>query len=131
LRLYTYPETWDDPTASKQDCFYTAMNFFNEMPDTNFFDGTYCQTVLQSDYEPVNEAPLFGDLITLFNPAGQAVHICVYVADDFVFTKNGINPAQPWVIMKLSDMMMIYYPAEIKGRVLFLRRKTFGPTAPG
>ena len=30
LRLYTYPDAWDDPTASSQDCFFTSMNFFNE-----------------------------------------------------------------------------------------------------
>lgn len=47
----------------------------------------------------------------------------MYVADDFVFTKNGVNPEQPWVLMKLSDMLMLYYPADKSGKIRFLRRK--------
>lgn len=123
LRLYTYPEAWNDATASRQDCFYTAMNFFNEAPDTNFFDSVYSRRVLDSQYEPVNEEPMFGDLIALFNDQGDAIHTCVYIADDFVFTKNGINAAQPWVLMRMADMLLVYYTPEKNGRILFLRRK--------
>jgi hypothetical protein len=123
LRLYTYPEAWDDATASQQDCFFTAMNFFNETPDTNFFDSVYSRKVLNSEYEPINEEPIFGDLIALFNDQGDAIHTCVYIADDFVFTKNGINAAQPWVLMRMADMLLIYYSPEKPGRILFLRRK--------
>ena len=43
LRLYTYPDSWNDPDTSKQDCFFTTMNFFNETPDTNFFDAGYSE----------------------------------------------------------------------------------------
>jgi len=43
--------------------------------------------------------------------------------DDFVFTKNGVNPEQPWVLMKISDMLMIYYPNDKSGHIEFLRRK--------
>lgn len=123
LRLYTYPYTWNDPTAAKQDCFFTSMNFFNETPDTNFFDGDYTAKVLRSDYVQVRDAPTFGDVVTLVNGAGQAFHACVYVADDFVFTKNGVNPEQPWVLMRISDMLMIYYPNDKSGHIQFLRRK--------
>src|SRR6266850_5076462 len=123
LRLYTYPEAWNDATASQQDCFFTAINFFNETPDTNFFDSVYSRRVLKSEYEPVNDDPGFGDVIALFNDQGDAIHTCVYIADDFVFTKNGINAAQPWVLMRLADMLLIYYNPEKTGRALFLRRK--------
>jgi len=126
LRLYTYPESWKDPTAGKQDCFFTAMNFFNETPDTNFFDGAYSQKILDTEYEPVSDEPFFGDLIVLFDESGQSVHMCVYIADDFVFTKNGVNPAQPWVLMRMSDMMMVYYTPEKTARIMFLRRKDLG-----
>jgi len=123
LRLYTYPEDWDDATAARQDCFYTSMNFFNETPDTNFFDSAYSRKFLNSKYEPVNGDPVFGDVIALFDDKGDAIHTCVYIADDFVFTKNGINEAQPWVLMRMSDMFLIYYHGEQSGPVLFLRRK--------
>jgi hypothetical protein len=104
LRLYTFPEAWTDPTVTAQDCLFTAMNFFNETPDTNFLDGAYSRKVLESDYEPVPDNPTFGDVVTLFNQQGEAVHACVYIAADFVFTKNGINAEQPWVLMRLADM---------------------------
>jgi hypothetical protein len=32
----------------------------------------------------------------------------VYLADDFVFTKNGANVISPWLIMKLSDVIDRY-----------------------
>jgi hypothetical protein len=123
LRLYTYPEAWQDPTAPKQDCFFTAMNFFNETPDTNFFDTTYSKRVLDSEYMAVKDEPSFGDVVTLFNSAGEPVHTCVYIAEDFVFTKNGVNSAQPWVLMRMPDMLMIYFAHETSGKMLVLRRK--------
>ena len=123
LRLYTYPYTWNDPTAARQDCFFTSMNFFNETPDTNFFDGVYTAKVLHSDYSQIRDAPTFGDIVTLVNATGQVFHACVYIVDDFVFTKNGVNPEQPWVLMKISDMLMIYYPNDKSGHIEFLRRK--------
>jgi hypothetical protein len=101
------------------------LNFFNETLDTNFFDGTYSKKVLDSEYQPVNDDPTFGDIIALFNDDGDAIHTCVYIADDFVFTKNGINSAQPWVLMRMADMLLIYYNVDQTGRILFLRHKGF------
>jgi hypothetical protein len=34
--------------------------------------------------------------------------MCVYLADDVVYTKNGIGTLQPWVLMKLPDLMNDY-----------------------
>jgi hypothetical protein len=123
LRLYTFPDALSDPTASRQDCFFTAMNFFNETPDTNFFSGEYSRQILDSKYSAVKDEPMFGDVVALFNDSGEAIHTCVYLADDFVFTKNGINRAQPWVIMRLPDMLMIYVGPSKSSQMLFLRRK--------
>ena len=129
LRLYTYPEAWNDPTASKQDCFFTTMNFFNETPDTNFFSSEYSLKVLNEQYEPINDAPVFGDIITVFTPAGEAVHTCIYLADDFVFTKNGVNASQPWVIMRLPDMLLIYSSGSNQCKIMFSRRKMISAAA--
>jgi hypothetical protein len=30
------------------------------------------------------------------------------VAEDIVFTKNGDDPNQPWVLMRMADMMLLY-----------------------
>ncbi len=123
LRLYTYPYTWNDQAACKEDCFFTSMNFFSERPDTNFFDRVYTAKVLHSEYVPVREHPSFGDVVALFSATGEIFHTCVYIADDFVFTKNGVNPEQPWVLMRMADMLMLYYPTDRSGHLGFLRRK--------
>jgi hypothetical protein len=123
LRLYTYPEAWNDPTAANQDCAFASMNFFNETPDTNFLNSAYTKKVLDSDYTPIDGDPTYGDLIMLFDSEGKAIHMCVYIADDFVFTKNGINPAQPWVLMRIPDVIVTYYGPGKPARISILRRK--------
>lgn len=123
LRLYTFPQDWNEQAAVKEDCFFTSMNFFSETPDTNFFDTTYSRHVLDTQYTAVTDNPAYGDVVTMFNPAGEAVHACVYIAEDFVFTKNGVNPSQPWVIMRMADMLQIYLAPMKSGNIVFFRRK--------
>jgi hypothetical protein len=123
LRLYTYPYAWSDPSFSRQDCFFTSMNFFNTTADTNFFNREYTARILQSEYVQIKNDPSFGDVIALSSAKGEIFHTCVYIADNFVFTKNGADPEQPWVLMKLSDMLMLYYPTDRTGHLSFLRRR--------
>jgi hypothetical protein len=124
LRLYTFPDSWNDPTAPRQDCLFTALNFFNTTPDTNFLNAAYCKIILDEQYESVAEDPVYGDLIVLLDSNGQSIHTAVYIADDFVFTKNGVNHAQPWVLMRMADMTAIYFGPANSGRILILRRKS-------
>lgn len=108
LRLYTYPSP-RDPEILKQDCFWTAMNFFNATPDARFFDPAHTRQALRANYARVtDDTRQFGDLVMLVAPGEKALHLCVYIADNFVFTKNGANPQQPWVLMKLSEMLGEY-----------------------
>lgn len=122
-RLYTYPDAWQDANAPREDCFYTSMNFFAETPDTNFFRKEYTQSILATDYDLVNGDFTFGDRVLLVNSANRGVHMCVYVAGDFVFTKNGINRAEPWVVMKLEDVLRIYFGSQPGGRLVVYRQK--------
>jgi len=108
MRLYTYPDITADPTALRQDCFWTALNFFNETPDNHFFDEGAVRKTLQADYTPIGNDYSFGDLILLVNEKGRAIHVCVYVADDVVFTKNGADPFCPWVLTHTADMLARY-----------------------
>ena len=124
-RLYTFPGAWDEPTVARQDCAYTAMNFFNRNGDTNFLDPPYVQQILLRDYVPAEGEPTFGDLIQLADDKGIIFHMSVYLADDFVFTKNGVSLTEPWTIMKLREMMTLYYANRADGQVLILRRKDF------
>ena len=124
LRLYTFPDSWNDSTAPRQDCLFTALNFFNTTPDTNFLDGAYCQKVLDEEYAPVTESPVYGDLIVLVDSTGKAIHMAVYIAEEFVFTKNGVNHTQPWVLMRMADMMAIYFGPEGSSQIMILRGKS-------
>lgn len=122
-RLYVYPDPDSDVAEAKTDCFYTALNFFNDRPDARLLDQAIKRTALQTDYAPLaGQPPTFGDLITLLNRKGDAFHIAVQIAQDIVFTKNGENYLQPWVLMKMDDMLA-YYGAEEPIRIVIFRRK--------
>ena len=122
LRLYTFPDSWDDPAATQEDCLFTALNFFNRSADTNLFNREYANRILQSDYVQTAGEPTFGDLIVLYDSNGQAIHCCVYIAEDFVFTKNGLSGFQPWVVMRMSEMTT-YYPSEKEAHIAIMHHK--------
>lgn len=122
LRLNTFPDIARDAREAREDCFYTAMNFFNKYSDDRFFDKANSRQALMNDYTLVTEAPTFGDLIALINSHGDALHVAVYVAEDVVFTKNGINTLQPWVLMRMDDMMS-YFPSSEPLRIVIFRKK--------
>lgn len=122
-RLYSYPDAWNDPNAPREDCFYTAMNFFTETPDTNYFDRAYTERVLGEDYCAVDGTATFGDRLLFVDAQERGVHMCVYIAGDFVFTKNGINRAEPWVLMRLADVLSIYLGPHHNGRMVICRPK--------
>ncbi|MSU56791.1 MAG: hypothetical protein EXS35_01165 [Pedosphaera sp.] len=123
-RLYTYPEAWDDPNAAREDCFFTSMNFFNETANTSFFARDFTRKTLADEFEVVEGSPTFGDRVLFLDAKGSGIHMCTYVAGDFVFTKNGINRAEPWVLMRMSDVLAIYFgqhPGD--GRTVIYRHK--------
>ena len=128
LRLYTYPRA-DDPYAVREDCFWSSMNFFSETPDNQLFDERAKDQELMNKYMRVKETDRqFGDLLLLLANK-EALHMCVYLADDVVFTKNGANTIQPWVLMKIPEMLGVYQrlrPFEI----VYYRRKDLS-TATG
>jgi hypothetical protein len=124
LILYTFPDPARDPAEARQDCFFTSLNFFNKYADTKFLDKNVTRQALQNDYTVVNGQPTYGDLITLFDSHGDAVHVAVYIAEDIVFTKNGINILQPWVLMRMDDMMS-YFPSPEPLRIVVFRKKEF------
>jgi hypothetical protein len=121
-RLFTFPNSWSEPEAAREDCIWSSMNFFNEQPDMSFLDSNHSRRVLQKDFAIIHDQPAYGDLVCLVNDKGDLIHMCVYIADDFVFTKNGINQLQPWVLMKMEDMKL-FFPSEKQHRIAILRRK--------
>ena len=122
MRLYTYPDPETDPTALRADCFWTAMNFMNEHGDTKFMDTATLRKSINTDFVLVQTNRAFGDLILLLAQGETAIHMCVYVADDVVFSKNGVHPLEPWLLMKISDMLP-RYTNDQPVQVVAMRRK--------
>jgi hypothetical protein len=127
LRLYTFPQP-EEPHTMREDCFWTAMNFFNDQPDDRYFNPEATIRAINSDYVRVKEGDReFGDVLLLLSKESQALHMCVYIADDVVFTKNGFNVMQPYVLMKL-DEMLAWYANEKPFNVVTYRRRALAHT---
>jgi hypothetical protein len=126
--LYCYPFTAPDDKGVRQDCYWSAFNFFNETPDNRFNDFSYMNEVLHRDYYRIQEPSQLGDLV--FLAAGEnknAIHVAAYVADDLVFTKNGEDLRQPWMLMHIADMIESYavkYPKSGTLEAQFFRKKS-------
>ena len=111
LLVYSYPHPTNMIAGKYPDCVWSSLNFFNEVPDDQTFDAGHCATVLKRDYHSVPKAGLFGDIIMFSQQDGTdvvLVHMCVFVADNIVFTKNGYDPKSPWVLMPLEDVLLTY-----------------------
>lgn len=106
-RLFTTPLP-SSPGDPSMDCHWTAMNFFNGEPDYRFSDLTYTAAYVKTNYYPVAQPNSYGDIVFLLDQNGNAIHSAVYIADDIVFTKNGNNYAQPWVLMRLPNLLSLY-----------------------
>lgn len=131
LRLYRYADAeHDGPAAAVQNCSYAAMNFFRTIPDTNFLDLAYTRDALKRDYEPVADAPALGDVIVLHNDAGELIHLCAFIAEDFVFTKNGMSALEPWTLMRIEDVIGVYFPKPDTAQIQLLRPKELQPPKP-
>jgi hypothetical protein len=125
-RLYNHPYPAASADEPKEDCFWSALNAFNDQPDDRFNDMQYVQQVLARDYYTILDPSQLGDLIFLVTREGMAVHAAVYVADDIVFTKNGDHHTQPWILMHMQDMVDTYavrYPKSAPMRPLYYRKK--------
>ena len=106
-----------------EDCIFTSLNFFKTTPDTNYLDQACRERVLNTEYVQIEGEPTLGDLVTLVGADGHIVHVCVYIAEGFVFTKNGSSRASPWILMKMPDMLSVYNALETSRHVVFLREK--------
>ncbi len=104
-RMYTFPFPSFDRRYSSEDCHWTSLNFFREVPDDRFSDPVFCEQVIRRDYEPVVGAPRFGDIVAIISPTQQMVHSAIYIADGVVFTKNGGLLNTPWMLMELPTML--------------------------
>lgn len=105
---YTFPHPSQALGGRYPDCHWTSLNFFNYRPEDRFFDTDGAGMFVREQCD-LGEGPCqFGDILFFTDSAGRAIHSCVYLADDFVFTKNGANVLSPWLIMKLPEVVERY-----------------------
>jgi hypothetical protein len=106
-RLYTFPlpPQAGEPTM---DCHWTTFNFSSETPDNRFNDPSYTVRYIQKNYYPIAAPSQYGDVVLLMNDKNAVKHSAVYVADNIVFTKNGNNYRQPWMLMRIPDLLTTY-----------------------
>jgi len=109
-------------TEKLPDCHWTALNFFNTTPDPRLSDNAYASDFIMKNYYEVAVPGICGDLVLLLDQQSRVVHSSIYLADDIVFTKNGINYAQPWILMHERDMVGAFSALD-PVKVAYFRRK--------
>ena len=107
-RLYTFPYPTDGKVIVDRNCFWTALNFFNEEPDDRYCEIKFTEEIIRRDYYPIQDDPTFGDVIFLLDSRESVIHAAVFIADDKVFTKNGRDFTEPWKITDVRDMLSEY-----------------------
>lgn len=121
-RLYTYPLPSDDPIIEKRDCYWTCMNFFNDIHDDKYTNIAEVRREMAEHYFSVPANPIFGDMVVFYQSNGEAIHSAIYIADNILFTKNGPSYSMPWILMSMEDLMA-FYPSETPLMTKVYRRK--------
>jgi hypothetical protein len=103
--LYTYPHQSLAIDGHFPDCHWTTLNFFNYRPEARFLDTDGALMYIVENFVQGDVPYRYGDTILLIDDRGRGIHSCVYIADDYVFTKNGSNLISPWLIMKLQEVV--------------------------
>ena len=121
-RLYTFPlpPQTGDPVM---DCHWTTFNFSNDTPDNRFNDPNFAVEYIRKNYYQIAAPSIYGDILLLMNDRQEVKHSAVFLADDLVFTKNGNNYRQPWMIMHIPDLLATY-PASPPMTAIYMRLKT-------
>ena len=120
-RLYTFPLS---PQAGEptMDCHWSTFNFGNDTPDNQFNNPAYAVDYIRKNYYQIAAPSICGDILLLMNDKQEVKHSAVFLADDIVFTKNGNNYRQPWMLMRIPDLLATY-PATPPMKAIYMRRK--------
>ncbi|MEY5027604.1 MAG: hypothetical protein RLZZ244_3132 [Verrucomicrobiota bacterium] len=122
-RLYTFPTPSTDPNERQPDCHWTALNFFNPKPDPRYGNPNEASRAVVENYYQIAKPGIPGDLVLLVNPRGHVIHSAVHIASDLTFTKNGINYAVPWILMRTDDLVGTYSHGEPVHAVYYRRKE--------
>ena len=121
-RLYTFSDHTNH-LATEQDCFWSTVNFFRHETDPRLPPGVSPHLIFDRNYQPCRKPLQLGDALLFFEENNPApIHACVYIAADVVFTKNGTDFRQPWLLMPLAELLPRYSGAR-PVRLVTLRPK--------
>lgn len=123
--LYRYPRptTADLQRPVLANCLWTSLNFFGADPDDRFLDVNLALKSLENDYYNVEHGYQLGDIVAFVDEEGNLFHVAVYLADNLVFSKNGMSPMAPWLILTLDDVKGYYLTHSTNPKLIFHRRK--------
>jgi hypothetical protein len=126
-RLYRYPKltTADVIKPLLANCLWSSLNFFSTEPDDRFLEVDTALSALRQNYHIVEADYQLGDIIGFLDAEGDLYHVAVYVADDLVFTKNGMSPVSPWTLMPLERVKEYYRTHSDNPRLIYHRRNDF------
>jgi DNA-binding transcriptional ArsR family regulator len=125
--LYCYPElsAADLDRPAVFNCLWTSLNFFLPNPDDRFLDAAVAIKTLKEDYFVVEADFELGDIVAFLDQEGDIFHAAVYIADDLLFSKNGISAMAPWTLISLDDIKGYYRWRSENPRLIVHRRKGF------
>ncbi len=104
--LYTFPSLSLGLSGRYPDSFWTALNFFEFWPREKFLNSSEVEKEVRASFSRVAPPYRYGDVLTLIDPGTRrVVHMCVYLADDIVYTKNGPGLLRPWIFMRMPDLV--------------------------
>jgi hypothetical protein len=110
LNTFVFGNDLIEETAEHtHDCKWTALNFFNDVPDERFSSKAAGELCVQMS-DPIDRPSELGDLLFFIGKTGEVMHVCVFLAGDIVFTKNGSSPQVPFVLSRLKDVVAYYKP---------------------
>ncbi len=127
LDTFAYRGEYVAGKGLEYDCIWTAMNFFNEVPDVRFATGNRVELAESMSVE-IPAPTQFGDLVFLLDKKKlNVLHSCNYIGANIVFTKNGNTPFAPFVFAYIQDVLDIYGIADAAD-VVYRRLSNSGPT---
>lgn len=127
--LYTY-FTPDGPSRVPS-CFWTSFNFGAEHPDDRHLvlPGVWSEhealawRELHARYDPIAAPAQLGDIVAYHRRGAAAIeHLCVFIADGIVLSKNGATFSHPWTLVPLAEIDALYLKDADHERVHFRPR---------
>ncbi len=129
--LYSFPVLGVASNGRVPDCHWTTLNFFNYNARDVYLDTRMATANVLENYARVQGDWRFGDAILFLDKqTGNALHSCVYIADQIVFTKNGSNLVTPWVLMPLDEVQKVYGAAGPIELVAYRKNSVPSPKTP-